>query len=370
MQRIAIINSRQSLRPTGASAWVEATEHAITALTTQGDYVFLASLGEVTFELTLFHLSNAGAEVEIALTTNQLKEYARDEDSLKQYLVSEYRLSAERLRIIRIDSHAPTTMGSSHARDLELLSRADIITPISIRQGGFWSERLESSAALSAKVDSQFEVPYEKERTRIKQSFAGYNINPATARRLDGHLIHWSRTTNRPWPGETRYEYYRALNEAREIYPRSAYVTIQRILDERRVSSSARHLSERIAMVSLTSASLAESVGLMQYRARYREMTFEPYAIAIPVETARRLGARKVAYHTSGDFAKLSIEDKLFAHSRGADGSNWAKEKEWRIRGDADLASVWRELVVLTETREQASRIDEKFGVETLTVFD
>ncbi len=370
MQRVAIINSRQALRPTGASDWLRATIKAVETFAFEGNSAFLASLGEITYELTLFHLVKAGVEVEIILTTDQLKKYADSENELKRFLEFEFGLSPEKLRVVCIAGNQNVSENQAHVRDLEILKRANIVAPVSIRPRGFWDERLKNCGATRSKVDRRFGTSYKKAHTQVKQDYYNQAINLNAERLLEGHLIHWTRTSNHHWPGEKRRDFYQALSEARELYPRSAYATIEQILRQRLVRGSARHMFAGIAMVSATSASLTESVALMKYRTRYREMTFEPFAIAIPVDVAKKLGAAEAAYCSANNFARLSSEDKLYAHSSGASDANWAKEKEWRIRGDIDLKPIWNELIVLTENQEQADNIEESFGVKTLSVFE
>ncbi len=370
MQRVAIINSRQALRPTGASEWLRATIAAIATLTNKNNYIFLSSLGEITYELTLNSLSRVGATVEVVVTVEQLKKYADDEESLERYLFDEFKLPSEHLRLLTVEVDESKKVNSQHLRDHEILFRADVIVPISIRPGGFWDTEISANSALSAKVDSRFKVPYQSNSTTIKERYDNRQLNPKTALRLDKCLVHWTRTTNHHWPGEKRWEFLDALAEAHNTYPRSALCTLQRILVEKRIRGSARHMPNSTAMVSLTSGSLTESVSLMKYRARYREMTIEPFAIALPLEAAKGLGASQVTYYTPPEMTLLSQKEKLFAHSTGVSDTDWKKEKEWRVLGDVDLTSVWNELLILTENEIQANKIKELFGLEALPVFE
>ncbi len=378
MQHIAIINSRQALRPTGASGWLQATSDAIRTLATDSNCVFIASLDEMTYEMTLYQLAQAGVTIEIILTKNQMKKCAEDEESLNRYLASEFKLQTKRTRILIIEDDETQKSNSSHIRDKAILQRADMIIPISIRSKGFWEAELSGAAHRSTKVDQRFRVPYKKIQTTIKQNYENHQIDLDTAAYLENYLIHWTRTSNHPWPSEKRWEFYRDLSNAQTSYPRSAFFTLQRILSEKRIRGSARHMPNSTAMVSLTAASLFESVSLMKYRARYREMTIEPFAIAIPHEFAVSVGARRIKYCSTTEMKSFSREEKLFTHSNGrtklSDSEKskvaaWEKEQEWRVLGDIDLKSVWSEIVVLTESQTQADEIEKVFGLKTLTVF-
>jgi len=369
MQHVAIINSRQALRPTGRDEWIQATLRAVHTLRTESNYRFLASLGETTYELTLYEICRMKSHAEIVLTTGQLQALANSKETLRNILADEFNLSSERMSFRCLETRQESSKQAQHLRDAEILRRADIVVPVSIRPGGFWDTQLADSASLAGRIDNRFRVPYQKSHTRIKQSFVERRPLAATARRLENYLIHWTRTANGPWPGERRSEYYRAICDSEQAYPRSSLATLERILAEKRIRGSSRHMPQGAAMVSLTSASLAESIALMKYRARYREMTIEPYAIALPSGLAKQSGIRQVTYLAEQELSQLSDTERLFAHAVGAEKTDWKREKEWRADGDLDLSPVWSDLIVLTESDEQARRITKDYRLDAYATF-
>ncbi len=369
MQRVALINSRQALRPTGRDKWIQATLRAVDALSAESNYRFLASLGETTYELALYEICRTKSHIEIILTTGQLQAVANSEEDLRNILADEFNLPSERMSFTCVETGEESAKQAPHLRDAEVLRRADIVVPVSIRPGGFWDIQLADSASLSGKIDNRFRVPYQKSHTRIKQSFVERQPLTTTASRLENYLIHWTRATNGPWPGERRCEYYRAICDSEHTYPRSALATLERILTEKRIRGSSRHMPQGAAMVSLTSASLAESISLMKYRARYREMTIEPYAIALPSGIAEQSGIQQVTYLGTEELSQLSDAERLFAHAAGAERTDWKREKEWRSYGDLDLSPLWDDLIVLTENDEQAHRITKNYGLDAYAVF-
>jgi len=371
MQRVAILNSRQALRPTGSDSWALATLQAVNTLNTESDYTFLSSLGEASYELALSAISETDAAVEIILTHSQMKRFAESETELRGFLAKEFCLPAKRVSIVIAGDNREDTEHAPHIRDEALLKHADIVAPVSIRPGGFWERQLSTvSVTTATTIDNRFRVTYQKKHHKIKQSYVARKPDMTTARRLRGYVIHWTRATNHPWPGERRCDYYHAICAATDTYPRSALATLERILTEKRIRGSGRHMPQGEAMVGLTSATLEESIALMKYRARYREMTIEPYAVSLPLAVARQVGVRQVRYVAKDALATLTKDGQLFAHAVGGAGTDWQREKEWRMRGDLDLAPVWSELLVLTKTRSQARTITAKYGLETCSVFE
>ena len=103
------------------------------------------------------------------------------------------------------------------------------------------------------------------------------------------------------------------------------------------------------------------------WRARYREMSFEPYGIGIEYEHARLNKVEPVQYISPGTKVPSDTPAWL-GQSIGAVG-DWRAEKEYRHRGDFDLRRIPHDkLIVVTYKADQAKLVEEKTGIRTVSI--
>lgn len=369
MTVVTLINSRQSLRPYGGSPWVQATVRAIAELSDDSELTFACACGAPPADLTLTVLAQRGARTLLVYSDYQLRRLGAREADLPEFICAEYDAAPTTLCVTAAAPERSEIITERHHCDLSLLSISDRIYPISIRPGGFFAERLKRDARFIEKTDWRFSVPYENRREAIKRNYQLQTINPAAAKAVAGSVIHWTRTSATPAPDETRGAFYRELLGAATEYPRSAYHILRRILSERRLRASRRHAPAGAALLAFTETCLEKSVHLMKYRARYREMTFEPFGIALPLRLTQQSDLHPVRYCSPTEYATLSAAERLFAHREGAAQTNWRAEREWRRNGDLDLTPLVDHITVLTENAAQAETLSRDCGVRAYAVF-
>jgi len=163
-------------------------------------------------------------------------------------------------------------------------------------------------------------------------------------------------------------DYYRAvLNSDR--YPRSAYDTLIHILTIRTLKATTRHMPAGTPTVSFTGLSVAESLPLMRWRARYAEMSFEPYGVALARSAATRLGIRAVRYYDAGAGRPAPGGDVWLTQSMGQ-RTDWRQERESRARGDLDLSSLsGDDFIAICFHPGEAQKITALTGVRAVSVF-
>jgi hypothetical protein len=121
-----------------------------------------------------------------------------------------------------------------------------------------------------------------------------------------------------------------------------------------------------IPTVSFSGISPLEFAGLMRWRARYREMSFEPYGIGIEREFALRHGIKPVMYYEKECPLSPQGCDFWLTQSRGMK-TDWRNEDEYRFRGDFSLAHVSHDKIVCFcfETK-QARTIKRQYGIKAI----
>ena len=113
----------------------------------------------------------------------------------------------------------------------------------------------------------------------------------------------------------------------------------------------------------------SKAVDLMQYRARYREMSFEPYGIAVEKSYAGTIGIRAVIYGKNTEYFKLDAADRPYFQSFGKIG-NWEPEQEYRIIGDFDLNKIPRQnLKLIVLHKSEKIKLEQSTDIEIVSLY-
>jgi len=335
-KRAVILNSRQSLQPRGADRWIVQTRRAVRYAKSRG-YTLVTSVGMSAWEMTLYFASRFGARREVIVPRDENAE----PDEIRSFWTAQFRLDDKltgwheipRGRIARDRAVFQKT------RDRMALERAEIILPVDIRSGGNLEGRLFRAERAGKTIDRTFRTVQTAPERTCKIVVDSSRLSPETDSRLGDALVHWTRTCHGPWPGETRYDYYHAVASNADRYPRRALDTLCRILTERRLRASPRHLRRGLRAVAFSALPPTDAVGLMKWRARYREMTFEPYGLAIERSLAEKLKIRRVFYGNPDMYDYLEPENRDYFQNLGRVG-DWMPEREYRHLGDFELESI------------------------------
>lgn len=344
--RVLILNSTQQRHPTGSTPWVRATLRAVETLAGEGRS-FVASFGTAPWDLSLWKAASCGAPVHVIAPAPR----GEPEGSTLVRITNEFGLCPARTTWQLLPSARATGRGKDtwSARDRAAFDAADVVCPISIRPGG----RLEAVLrGHGGAIDERFRIPFERSpRESQEWSLSGDGFE---ALELPGpSLLHLTRASEGPWPGEPAHAFLRAIAQSGDRYPRSGFETLCRILGEGRIRASEFRIRNSARAVSFTALAPSQAVSLVRWRSRYARHSFEPYAVWISLEAARRMGARPVRYD---DGAAAERQD-CFRQGRGAQG-HWEAEQEWRIEGDVELSGLGTgELGAIVASEEEAEEL-------------
>ena len=295
--RVVILNSRQGKRPCRADGWVEVTMRAVEAQVA-ADRVLITSVGLNTWELALHLISSFGGRQLVILPP---AEESREE--ITGELILDFRLDPERVSFLFL----PTPEGQPgrgekwwwSSRDAKAIELAERIVPISLRKGSKLTALLAEAESRSQLVVESFKVDYQAGVDQVGYRFGEEQLNPLFKKDWP-YLTHWTRSSHKPFPGESSYEYYRDLTGS-DRYPRAAIDVLGRIVSEKCLCASGRFLRSGQEAVAFTSQNPTAAVQLMRWRRRYVYYNFEPYGIAIAKPVAHDLGIRPVAWIADGD---------------------------------------------------------------------
>lgn len=357
-KKAAIINSRQALRPGGDDLWIARSREAV-ADAVGHDFEIIASVGMNAWEIPLYFASRAEARLILVVPLNQ----DDDPEAVQNYYCRQFHIEPGKIRFHFLTLPRGNARKSifQKERDLAVIRMADILYPVSIRPDGNLESLIEEQENRGVTIAREFQTDYDSRSSECKVTIDRERLSPHVDRLLDNYLIHWTRGRSTPWPDETSYQFYEDIIHARDDYPRSAPDTLMRILRGRKIIASPRHLRKGLRAVSFTGTAPLRAVGLMRWRARYQEMSLEPYGVAVEKQAALDVGVRKVLYGDAAMSLNLERADRDYFQNVGKEGY-WLPEEEYRFIGDFDLTILPQEKVTAVVWKKtDIARIAEIF---------
>ena len=356
---VLLLNSAQSKDPLGSDPWIHGTLKAVSCLA-EHENTILCSTDPSPWSLVTYLAGKTDMYIELIVKAKEntagFYKYER--------LLNEYALEKSRTTplFLGIESRGrPKRIWQE--RDRFALGHAGVVYPVSIRPGGRL-DTLLSAGGFGAEVRNDFRIEWTAGKLKTHKNYAGRNVYPFPP---GNWLVHWTRASQGPWPGEKAWEFYRDLLARPGIYVRSAGETLIRIIADRKIRGSSLRLPSGASAVAFTSLKAENAVQLMRWRKRFVQYTFEPYGIGIKYDAIKNMGVRRVEYENTPSGAPA---DRLFSQSPGKRG-DWTIEKEWRVRGDLPLNGIDRDDIIVIVPDETAaelirSRINIGFEVHTL----
>ncbi len=250
------------------------------------------------------------------------------------------------------------------ARDRLIVAESDVLLPISLRKNSSLDKLMLDGD--DGKINRDFETAYEKRIETISYNLARDQLNKELLEIGEQYITHWTRAFNGPWPTERPLDYYTAILNS-PSYPRKALHSLLNIVSSGRVAASSNHMPKSTPVVSFSALPPGELTELIRWRARYSQMSFEPYGLGIERELAIRLGILPVEYYDGGNESGRSDNEAWLTQSRGRI-TDWTNEMEYRHLGDFDLSAVPKEKMILfCHTHDEADLLREQSGMRVVS---
>lgn len=362
----SVFSSRQGKYPVGTEGWVRATLDACSDVARK-DHVLLTSVGMHTWELAAWAAGETLGQIVLLVPFEEGLSVARAHPILQQY-ISDFGLTQSTSLVVPwFVKRGQSVKESWKQRDRWLLEKAKRLLPISIRPGGSL-EALLAEPDLSAKVEQGWKVNHSPAK-RVWSAPPDPDVVKAKLGDDWPWLVHWTRSTSDPWPGEASHEFYASIVQSASDYPRDAFATLSRIVNERKLRGTRWRMPMAQPLVSFTSLPPWEMVQRMSWRKRYARPSYEPYGVAVHRDALAQFGGRAVRYGAAEERASIGALDRLFFQVQSDVGADWQGEQEWRIRGDLDLppeGSDQVKLLVPTEAEAERLRAVSPFEVVSL----
>ncbi len=328
----AILNSRQGGILLGADGWIEGTIDAVRALSQKG-VTILSSVGTQSWGFLAWAVGHCDGRQIIVYPLFR----GEDPEEWVEGALFDYGLARERtgFAFYKTDCPASRPKQAWLQRDETVIRLADEIYPISIRRGGNLDSMMRREKAAKARINNAFSVDY-RPRRRENARLPSADALRRRFREWDC-LTHWTHTFVTPWPEESYDDFYRAIVESKDVYPRSAFATLEHILECGKIRGAARNLGGALPNIAFNALSPSEAVRQNSRKGKY---PFEPYGIAIEREAAMKLGVQRM-------------------------------EQKWRFDGDLDLTLLPKDsFFAIVLTKPEASILTAKYGCEAVSLED
>jgi hypothetical protein len=274
-------------------------------------------------------------------------------------------------------------------RDHLAASLSDILIPCEIRPAGNMSEILRV-AEVSKKIVVKNIPGHEQEVSLAKKSTETTTMGAVarqsdvvpkqnkfyplsvsgSARPKEILLTHYTRACPGPWPGQTWSDYLKSLEYGDPGCSHTAFDTLGRIIQEKRIRSSSKWVRGDVPVVCLTEQEPEQFHQICKWRRGLMRTTFEPYGIAFSRDYLLSKGARKVTYIGEDGFRSLQEESRVFFQLFSCSSLNWFEEKEWRIVNDLDFSTIdpsdW---YIIVPDEEDARNLVNQIGSDEIRVF-
>jgi hypothetical protein len=354
MARTALLISQQSLYPHAGCKWVQAATDAV-RWCRDYNHTVVTSVGVPTRNLVtaLCAIENVSCELVLPIT-NQV---TIDE------ILTDYGLS-QVTKIIAIGNSSieATKEETFHSIDSAILELADIVIPVSIRKGGQMQLSCETAERDGKTINRDFEIQHWATASPVGYKLDTELLSEEISKFSDPFLIHWTRTSNGPWPNERSVDFYREITSSQQ-YPRTAVDTLCRILATKTLCASSRHIAADEPVVSFSSLPPLDVIPLIRWRARYRQMSFEPYGVGIRKSVALTSGILPVKY---GEPTVSDSGDAWLTQSIGK-RTDWRQECEYRHRGELLLNEIAAgDICIFTRTEAETREVTNRFGLRSI----
>ncbi|MCX7420254.1 MAG: hypothetical protein NT013_12030 [Planctomycetia bacterium] len=199
---------------------------------------------------------------------------------------------------------------------------------------------------------------WPKEKTTAEKDQGDENTPRAAVLRQvpwpeGSYLVHWTRRRFGPWPDQSTDEFMDDLLLSRADRSHSAFATLARIVNQRRLIASSSGLRGGFRVVCFSGTPLSEFPQKRIFRRHRGRWDFELFGLCINRDWLAKQGARPVIYGDEKTRPTLADSDKPFwqqRHTQSRDNAaaiDWSAEAEWRVPQDLDLKQAPPDAVLL-----------------------
>ncbi|MBF0227478.1 MAG: hypothetical protein HQK76_18690 [Desulfobacterales bacterium] len=386
----SVLSSRKQKHVKQHDNWIHIINTAVTKLIEQ-QYNLITSFGNYPYEIAAYSGSASKGNLIIVLD-RPLPMMQTGKHNTDAFLNKYKEFINDNTLIISI--FAPDKMLDKSRytyRDAFIIEISDLIVALEIREKGNMEKlicqklkkhgEVKLAGLKDAKLNEHllkygaipYYIPLKKcGSTKVNKKPQLYlNFNKIYLNKnLNGesYLIHFTRSCQGNWPGQTLFDYYRSLINQDNNASHTAYDTLRRILDEGLIRAYGKLIRGNIPCISFTECNLSEIKNLIIWRKGLIRWTFEPFGIAVSKELLLKIGAMPVIYGEHSCWNNLEDNEKFRFQLSKSPVADWSNEKEWRIPFDLKLTHIPKQKIkIIVPSEEEAINIANDYGYDAYT---
>lgn len=369
MERVksaTILVSRQHLRPSLKDEWVRKLLLAVKHVKDQG-WILNSSVGSPNWEIITAAATIIAVPLKLFLPVSNTGDF----ENAKLTNSHNFDLANRSVEFEAVlpKGRIPNREEHWQQRDRAVLESSNILIPVSVRPNGTMSELLYSAKKSDKQVTDEFEAEYDGSSTKLSYTIGRSSLSDGIKKIGNHFVFHWTRASNGPWPNERKIDFYGDVLKSTE-FPRTAFRTLKRILDEKLIIASAKNMPGKTPAVSFTGLAPIDIIKLMKWRARYSQMTFEPFGIGIEKDTALSMGIGKVQYYDIKS-RKNNLSHPSWLRQSMGKITDWRNENEFRYKGNFDLNNIPTDkLIAVCFHKDEATKLENETGIKTVSFCD
>lgn len=361
----SVVVSRLPIRWNSEDLWLSSVRRAVERIRNER-WTLVGSIGSAGWEYILWYAGQLKCNAIIVLPPTATH---------RANWMVEQTLHALELERDRLTFFAPV-LSSRQSKEEALRKRDNLICllsekilPTAVRNGGYW----DSICSVSPKVSNEFRVSYPLPAKMVDWSKSGQSSEGA-AFPWNDYFVHLTRGSYKPWQGELKSDYFRALTENRFGNPRDELATLVYILTGGILRGSGNVIRQGLPVVSFSTLNPYFLIAQSVHSSRLHSKPFQPFGFAIPKKLLIPLGVKPVIYGSEEIYEALPSSQQPFFQARGdirTSGNNlgWGREEEYRLIGDLDLDSLGNSLVTLVPNCAAGKHIPGRYRGEILPLF-
>ncbi|UCE65413.1 MAG: hypothetical protein JSU85_11140 [Candidatus Zixiibacteriota bacterium] len=357
----AVLNSSQSKTPCGDDSWVKGSIAAVKNLIELG-YTIVTSLYLNTWEIPVYLVSEyGGSQIIVSPVSGEDLGY-----NIYYKTVDQFKLDRNKTAMVFIKSEADSKKPKStwFNRDLAVAQIADLLVPVSIRPRGKLEKLLSET---NKEIESKFRIDYAKPLIKPPKYDFGKTVSP------EGdwdYITHWTRTHHGPWPGESKYDFYRRMVNSESEYPNNAFNSLKNMIQTKKIYASSERIRKSIRCIGFSDLKPESMLKWMRWLPKRVGWNFEPYGIAIKKEAADKAGMRQVIYGDDELYEKLPENDRPYFQSKGKKDVDWSQESEWRKIGDLNIKYMpEKELALMVWRKTEAQELSKITDIKSIFLY-
>lgn len=345
LEKFCILNSRVSPSIATGDAWILEINRILREVSRQ-EYCLISGVGMLHLNYPLYCWICLNGSVIVVYESSAQKKYI--ESSMEYQWLTKSRCL---ITSVFVQIPHPKRRYPGLLRDASVITVSDFMMTGKININGnmeqlhqLFLDRGRKTIPIPYQLKSGSPEIVSKPEKIQRQMYKKMKVNTGCSKNINlkSYFYHYTRSRNKPWPGEGWDSYFNDLSGHGVPVPYQASDALLRIITQKKMYASASLIQGGEAVICFTELEPPQMIRFFHWQAHLRRYRFEPYGLGIKKDVMMELGIEKVVYIDRKPKEKYGLKKSYLYQSKGHSRytPSWAEEMEWRLSGHLDLTSI------------------------------